>query len=411
MVPPLTEQWAATYFEVLAGVLIFALGIAALILQIALPSYLHTLAKRRRVWLIYSSVVLFVFLVSAFFLWLLHPTAEAPLTGVAALLAHLLVTGALAIIVLASLVFMRQVNRTVLVSRLKHECRRDLFSKRRFDDTLTTLIDIGQQSHAGYETGTVIDEMAALARFVLGVERNTSTCLIYRRAMNMIHAIRQWLLRLRFRYDGTTLEPIITGFEAVLLWGNEVGSPENFKAVAEEFKFLFRHAKEQGKAQGSGSSHDVLQLLRVAETLIVNALRMFPGDAQLHSIYFDLFEAADDAILARIRAPYLYRIGVVALAAGSPRLCIRALNTLLPADGSALTGEEGSGAELLGLMAHLWSCGDSGGKLFIRQRVMPLLEFSPDLDWCLERAIEYHLAVNNLDTAGLLIAAQAHRFQ
>ncbi|GAB4481889.1 MAG: hypothetical protein Kow00124_30110 [Anaerolineae bacterium] len=407
MIPPLTEQWAATYFEVLAGVLIFALGIAALILQIALPSYLRTLAKRRHVWWTYALMVLFVFAIAAFFLWLLHPTADAPLEDSAALVAHLLVTGTLAFIVLASLIFLRQIDRTVLVSSLKHECRHDLFWKRGFDETLGTLIDIGQQAHAGYETADVIKELVTLARFVLGIERDTSRCSVRRWIMNRLHVIRQYLLRLRFHYDGDDLKPILTGFEAVLLWGNETGSPENFKAVGETLKSLLEHLQKQG----NGPTPDTIYLLKVAETLTINAQRLFPQDGQLHGVYFNLFEVANDAVLTRIRAPFLYRIGEAALAAGSPRLCIRALNTLLPADGSALTGEEGSGAELLGLMAHLWSCGNGGGKVFIRRRLLPHLAFNPDLDGCLEHAIEYHLSVNNLDTAGLLVEARTHCFQ
>ncbi|MGF1504079.1 MAG: hypothetical protein ACFB51_02920 [Anaerolineae bacterium] len=372
MIPPLTEQWAATYLEVLAGVLVFALGVAALIIQLALPAFLLTLATRRGLWRRYTLSVTAIVGVVLVYVWALHPISDAPLTGLPALLGHALLSGALIAIVWMTVGYVRQVDSTRLVQSLVDECDVDLHRDSSFDDTLDSLIDIGGHAKAGFEKDRVISAMRQLADLVLD--------------------------KYELTYDGTTLKPLLFGLETVLGHVSMHGSRENFREAAGVIKHIMDRLPEAYR-----DSSDMADLLSVTTALTIVVMEQFPMDGRLPATYMDILDAAPD----ETSDLEMFRVGITALNTSQRshyayEFSVRALLALLPAEGT-LTGTEGNGAELLGLMAHLWFHNEGTRQLI--ENLLAVLEGRLTAS-AIDSAIGFHFSTTNFDTVDLLKRAR-----
>jgi hypothetical protein len=74
--PPLTESWAAVYFEVTAAILIFGVGLPSLVLQGIVHEDVRRIVYRHRKWLRLGIRFIFIFVfITLSFVWIFHPAA------------------------------------------------------------------------------------------------------------------------------------------------------------------------------------------------------------------------------------------------------------------------------------------------------------------------------------------------
>ena len=369
MIPPLTEQWAATYLEILVGIITFALGIATLVLQLALPAYLHTLATRRQIWRNFALTIMGGLICTFLFLWFLHPTADHAITGRWAFLAHSILTVVLLGLVVFSVRQIRQVDSTSLVRSLKDECILDISTgDHQFDDTLDTLIDIGRQAEAGFEKQQVLDGLNQMADYLLGEGVSY--------------------------YDGTTLMPVLIGFEAVLLQGNVPGSRDNFEETGKMFRQIISDIKKTDYNDGA----DVATLISVTMSMALTILDLRPRDTQLLYAFLEVLESVPS------KAPFneMHEIGVFALRAKNYDVMLRVFHDLQIFGGDDLL----SNPELVGLLSHMWYHNKGTGRL-VDHFLYAMEEGGEHLNEALNNAINYHFSTANFDTVDLLVKAQS----
>lgn len=369
----LNEDWISGYLGVIGGLLAFVIGVSALVLQLALPSYLETLMRRRRM-MSYTLMIMLVYLVMAIILIWIGPLNNSnTIGGIWVVLVNIGMTFTFVATVAYTYNQLRQINSSRIIESLLKECKNDLSLKGMFDDTLDTLIDIGGQSNAGFEKTRVLKALNALIIYVLDQYPN---------------------------YQGEKLKPIIRGFEEILVGGGVQGSRDNFSFAAQTLRHTIqRLCASNGKF---ADSPDMETAMHVCGLLAVSALQHFPESARE---FLETINAAEtqDRKTYILASASLRQIGITALYRDYFGIGVDALQKMLFWDDSDFEAEAESTADLLGLMSHIWEK-NQGGK----QLVAGLLSgfshrFTPSVADCLEMAVQYHFEQGNFDTHGYLL--------
>jgi len=367
MPPQLTEVWGGTYLQVLIVLLVFALGIPALILQIAVPENIRRiiLDRMKRTWwhLSWRRLIIALSIASLVFVWFLHPCSNGFLPTWKSYIAAIIIS----IVLFLTIQFWW---RMFLLGMPVREMavrimRRDLsgtYSKRWLLDEkiLDDLTHLGEQGTSGYEKELVIDSFDHLTEYVQNSER----------------------------YRGVELEDLIRGFETILTDKENQGSNRNFCLVCNILKRIQDNIKDRGLSSLTDASLTLQTLGR---------LGVFAIETKSESTALTFLEAvaSDNNVL--------FQMGLSALRARRSHIATAALTKLeaLAEQTPLLTPIKT--VHLFGLLSHFWTAGSS-----TRLRAKSFLFrmqgfFSPSLAECLKLAIEYHYNITNFDTADALV--------
>jgi hypothetical protein len=170
--PNLDETWASAYFQAAVAVLVFGVGLPALILQMIVPEDLRRIVRRRDGWMSGLWVlVIFSTAMALTFVWLLHPSPGPvrrllPWLGpdVDGPLAALAVTAALVGVALVLRLF-RKHRRNQVLRRLEGICLDWVKSKGIADEeALADIRYLGEHATARAERMDVLKSLELLAK-------------------------------------------------------------------------------------------------------------------------------------------------------------------------------------------------------------------------------------------------------
>ena len=206
---PLTEAWAAEYLEVIVNLLVFALGIPALILQFAVPEQLRIVSSRRLKWLRYSAFVISVLttLSALAFVWIreLHPYSSTSDSTNAGRAGASILTVVVVLILIFWLFQTKEHRRDAIVRRLQRRCRWGLRLRGFLPEScLLDLTYLGEQGDPGREKSQVLNAFDDLAARVQDREQ----------------------------YAGDGLADLVQGVETTVAGGAKTGDLNNFHQVA-----------------------------------------------------------------------------------------------------------------------------------------------------------------------------------
>jgi hypothetical protein len=380
--PPLTEAWAAEYLEVIVALLVFALGIPALILQFAVPDKLRLVSRTRLKVLRWSAfVVSFVMSLGALaFVWPLHPgSAGATLAEQVSRAddTHSRAGAAIIVfIVFLTLVFWliqtKEHCREAIIRSLRKCCmenirRRGILPER----TLADIVYLGEQGEPGHEKKQVLEALDGLAA---GVQS-------------------------REQYTGYELEGLIQGVETTTLGGARVGDLDNFLRAAE----VIEHILLRLQRPDLSAAPDTAIALWTLERLGVVSLALVPERAALAVLQVVASAAERQNGAFQFATERLFSIGRAALVDARCFLVAVAALSKLEASAERRTPLKGEvAADLLGLLAEFWASGDTA-----RRHARSVLErvaghFDPSLLDCMAAAIEHQYTTAHFDTADRL---------
>lgn len=374
----LTEAWAAEYLEVVITLLVFALGIPTLILQLAAPEETRVVLSqqlklvRRLTW-----AIGFVTLLGALtFVWLLHPFSSIDNSASALDGGHITANTVMTLVMLAVfftvLLQIRGYRRDGLVRYLHGQCKKSISKSGTLGErSLVDLVYLGEQGDPGRAKTQVIEVFNELAAQVQGREK----------------------------YAGEGLADLIHGIENTLVGGPKQGNLKNFEDATITLERVLLRLGDKGLSVAP----DAANALSTLERLGVAALKLDSGRAAIAALQVVASAAEGQSGASQFASERLFNIGMSALGDGRHYLiAIAALNKLEAlADQSApIQGE--MAADLLGLLAHFWTNGDTARRHARIVLARMDSRFTPSLEQCLQAAIEHQYRTAHFDTADKL---------
>jgi len=364
MPPQVTETWGSAYLQVLIVLLVFALGIPAIIFKMDVPEKIRAIMNRHGMfkWLFRLMILLTIACLS--FIWLFHACSGVSLSTWQNYISSIIVTVLLIFIVLTWWFILNGNLIERLVSHLENDLAIFFARERTIDDDtlaeLNDLVDLGEQGNAGDEKEMVLKALNRLAENVQGAKG----------------------------YQGVELEELIRGTERVIASREKPGSDSNFSLAGGILKRICQRANENSSPfyldadlalKGLGRL-GVMAIDRRSEAVAQGLLEALSGNSQK---VFEFGKAA-------LRAQYF----LLALAA------LSRLETLAEKPGP----NDVNISALLGLVAYFHAAGGSA-----RQRAELSLSqspevFVPSLPKCLQNAYEYYYSLADYETADQLLA-------
>jgi len=318
--PQLTEVWASAYFQVLAALLVFAFGIPALAVQLAVPEdirlvlYRHTSARR----LYFLGMIVLALLlcgVALFFVWSLHPCVGGSCELWKEWLGGTLVTVAFVAAVLSWWFTVLVLSRQLFVAMIRDKVTKALSSSDGGDgsELVEDFVGLGERSERGFQKDLLIKAVGCIARNVQGSPG----------------------------YTGSEMCPLLRRFPRVLVSAGSAGSEDNYNLGVRVLRdALARSRHPQFAPLDSMVAHEALAEL--ARGAVRNGFSL----------------AVDSAIEAVAQhPPTVLAIGSVALEAGEFPAALSALDFLQRVTDAKRADQEEL-VYLMGMVACFWVRGD-----------------------------------------------------
>jgi len=401
---PLTEGWVTQYLEIVITLLVFALGLPALILQLAAPEEARVILSQRLklvqriTWFLGFAALICVLT----FIWI-HPysseyqgASDVPssqskvlvspwkwLENTAGNLFHspaqysnvITITMTLVVIVVFFfvLVQIRGYRRDGLINNLNKKCQKSVRDRGIIPEVhLMDLIYLGEQGDPGHAKTEVLDSFDDLA-------------------------VR---LQKHSKYAGEGLAELVRGIEHTLVSGAKVGNSKNFHHANRILEGILLRLRSRDLS----AAPDAAIVLSTLERLGTAALTLGSKRASIGTLQVIAAAAEGPNGAFKFASETLFKIGTAALTDGEHFLvAVAALSKLqaLAEQRIPLKGEVA--ADLLGLLAHFCANGRTA-----RRHALSILDrmegsFDSSLEDCIEAAIEHQYWTAQFDTADKLI--------
>ncbi|MCL5037433.1 MAG: hypothetical protein M1269_10000 [Chloroflexi bacterium] len=372
MYPGLTEGWASAYIAILIPLLIFMLG-ATFALQTTVPEdlqcYIHS---RQKLWFYYIPMAALVLVVICF-IWLFHPTQEKPVSQTQ----HLISAFGMTIIFILLIIFwvlgFRELQhpREKIVQRLENESARTILHKGFLEEkSLNDIIYLGKRGETGYDKGLSINAFGNLAK----------------------------KLQESDKYRGAGLEQLVMGIEEILIDGENKGNDSNFCQAAEVLKDILLHLENRNLL----SSSDTELTLRTLERLGIATIKLCSDSTMI--TFLEVIKRASELGDVKLEQAIqtISLLGSLALDSKKYLIAAAALSKLEALAEQNLPVTADKNVDLLGLLAHFWTAGETTRKQAKETLSLFKNSFSPSLRECLISAIKIYTTITQFDTADKL---------
>ncbi len=396
-VPILTESWAAVYLEVVVAILVFGVGLPALILQTIVSDDIRRVAERHGLVRNRTSVVcICIALVAALLLvWLLHPYATTPGAppqipvrnlpwGDTERSVYYLANSLVTVVLFTAVVFwLLQISyrRSSLAGHIQKECRDYIRRTRDLAEVpprslLDDLVYLGQHGEPASERECVFAALRELAREVRnhqGYDGDGLDLLVQatERAVNQAQDIGT------FRQGAEILASIVKGDENTV---PEAGSTSRLRrgldGIGNGLAWWWASMRYGRPSSGSplvhqkrsdlSTSSDVAAALRALQRIGLLSLERGFEPVAL-SIVDTVASAAQEAAgLSTGASRLLFHMGTTALGSGRMTCAVQALNKLEALREQCADENSEETGNYLGLLAHFWAVGPAGQR-YVRQ--------------------------------------------
>jgi hypothetical protein len=375
--PKLTEAWASAYLQILFGMLVFAIGLPALITQLIVQEDIRQIVQRWHTWFCVALCIP-ILIALLLFVWLLHPTggeapgSPAPTSSAAydfgSNFAALLLT-VIPFFSLALFLLLRLYRREAIVGFLTKKLLGSFAAKGRFDRrSVQDLLYLGEKGAAGREKNLVLD---AIKELVSAAAKSD-------------------------KYRGDQLDEILHGLPVILANPERPGDDGNFGKAA--------HILEQVKEHLPQGDHLSTRDQGTADSMLIslgkNAVRLQLANAPFTFVQFAELGEQDMLFEIGLGALRLHRFDLAVAA-------LRQLEAMAATKGSLSASDDETTGYLLGLLAHFAMQGYST----CRQAEQGLADIkdsaNPSLSACLESAVNFHYESLRFDTADHLVKLQS----
>ncbi|TKJ41161.1 hypothetical protein CEE37_05700 [candidate division LCP-89 bacterium B3_LCP] len=360
MAPQLTAPWATAYLQVIVMLLVFALGIPALLFQLSIPGEIHRIIRRRMKMRWLFILMIFMVFASILFIWVLHPCGSASLTNDMCFYAALIITSIIALILAFWIHQFRRSVREKIVVQLTKISKKSINKKNTVDaPSLADLVYLGERGKPGDEKSSIIDAINGLAEVIQSDQK----------------------------YDGTSLEDVINGIEAILVDRENQGSDKNFLDALET---LIGINTRLGDRQLSNRFDAYVTNMALSNIGIISV------QTKSESTALTFLEAVRD------NPNSLFKMGVAALEAEKFQIATHALNRLEAIAEREDKIKSKGNENLFGMLAHFWVRKGSARRR--AQLFFTRMEgsFEPSLRDCITGATEYHYTFADFTTADAL---------
>lgn len=386
--PHLTESWAGAYFQVTTAILIFGVGLPALVLQAIVHEDVRRIVYRHRKWLRFGLYFIFIFaFITLSFIWIFHPDDSLPsaaglrdspavvtarqdtsIIASSTSFSDAASSGIMTLVILSLLPFsywLASYRRDRVLNYLGKKCKRKIIRTGSPDEEmLADLQYLGEQGNAGIEKEQTLKILGQLA--------------------NQIQKQKN--------YKGNGLEPILRAIEVTLLGGDV----ENFSRASKIFQRLIIKLQQGEHTEAS----DMGAILRVLQRVGGMALEVESELAALAilDIITLVGQGTDGAF--HLNNPILFELGVKALEKRRFLFAVAVLNRLetMIIQERALTPAKS--VNYLGLLAHFWNAGTAAkerARLSLKNHNCQSI-----LQESLLAAKKYHTAMTQFETVDKL---------
>lgn len=361
----LTESWGGIYLQIMVGLLVFALGIPALILQISMPPDVQRVAMRRggqSTGLMFGMMLFYVAL-ACLFMWVFHPWQRGKVATLTDWIAGGSVTAALLLTIGLWWQQSKWNVREKLIRRLELRLLPSYptsIGALEGSNKLADLIYLGQKGDSGHDKELAIQAICRLSRYIVDL----------------------------LSYRGNRLQPLIEGLELIASDSDPRPNNENVNSIRRVLIELRARIVDRGYPD----SADEAVVLRTLGRLGVTAAK--EGDLS-NSLMF--VEALSDC------AESLFEIGIAALQSDRSLIALSAFRKL--SDGTRFVDSDIHEQALLGLAAHFWAATETGKQVIeaeLRSKFLIGLPIS------LAGAVDYFRGTGAFATADLLKHMQAN---
>lgn len=370
--PSLTESWAAVYFEVTAGILIFGVGLPSLVLQGIVHEDVRRIVYRHRKWLRLGIFFIFVFaFIALSFVWIFHPAAQDQSNRyISTGLINTLSAGIMTVVILSLVPFsywLGSYRRDRLLNYLGKKCKNRIRRAGSPDEAmLADLRYLGEQGEAGLEKDHALKILEQLANEI----------------------------QKRIAYSGNGLESIVQAIEATLYSGDV----KNFLYATQILQKLIIRLQQKNLADAP----DMGAILRVLQRVGGMALELDSELAALaiRDIVSLVGQKTDGAF--QLSNAILFELGVKSLEKKRFLFAVAILSrleTMIMID-SPLKPEKA--VNYFGLLAHFWYAG-----VAVKERArlsLKKLQGQAEIRECLQTAKKHHAAQTQFDTVDKLDA-------
>lgn len=383
--PKLTEAWASAYLQILFGMLVFAIGIPALITQLIVQEDIRQIAQRRHTFF-WVGVCIPILLASLLFVWLIHPTGDdrpaaantpaasrsapggeqagSPPFDLSSNIAAFIIT-VTPLFSLALFFLLRGYEREAIVKGIRKKLLGSLSANGCLDERkLGDLLYLGEKGKAGREKDLVLEAI----KEIVEVARQSA------------------------KYKGDQLDELLHGLRVMLANQEKPGDDGNFDKAA----YILQRVKDEFPTGDHLSTRDNRRADDMLKLLGTAAVGL-----ELASAPFTFLQFAGVC-----EQDMVFEIGLSALRMRRFDLAVAALGRL-----EAMAAERGSlsaradetTAHLLGLLAHFAAYSFSTCRQ--AERVLHAVEAScsPSLSACLDYAFDFHYEGLQFDTSDSLV--------
>jgi hypothetical protein len=420
--PVLSEQWATTYLQILFGLMVFALGIPALAFELIVQEDVRHVVQRRwhlKVWL---ALVFMLFISSILFVWLLHPlqdgrgltpveppppataaegqpqpqpggggsattgndnAAKATLPrGMDAWAWKMSFAAALLLTLVPSLTFVGgwilfdRCRRVKVVASVAKSLTQSYERRKILDETdLEDLLYLGTHGKAGRQKAIVLE---VINRMATTVQESPSG------------------------YNGSELEDLIRGIQAVLRYESQRGNDENFTSAAAILKNIWFRLSKNNHTYSS----DATATLDTLKELGIFAVKHRTEPTAL--IYVEEAAASDSDILfemgvaaLEVRHFFIASAALVKLESLASEILIGdgALDGVMMPRVQARDSPQDVKANLIGLLAHFSASGVSARRRALLSFQTNAEYFMPSRTNAFNEAFEYHYDMARYETS------------
>jgi hypothetical protein len=346
-------------FDAIGSLLIFLIGIPALVIQSISPEIRHVVVKRWQ-WLLLDTGAPVVVAVVVVGLGLLVSWAGD--------WRWVLVVGALFLIATytAIRILYRYGRRSVVIRCLEKEVFQSR-AGRLIETSLVDLVELGKQSEPGQDKELVLESLYRLAARMCGLPG----------------------------YRGDRLEGLILGLVDVLTANTQPGNAQNFNTAAQILQHITKSAKE--------SSVDVLWAVQALGTL-GQATLIHIGPVSIRATSMKYVQALGMTVHQHPAnttdvSQALFEVGVVAVRERQILIAMSALAELLILVQANKPAREELVTDLLGLSAHFWLAGDTARE-YVRRRLAEIVDaLATSLEEALEAARHHCAQTTQFPTA------------
>ncbi|NOU16976.1 MAG: hypothetical protein HOO91_05395 [Bacteroidales bacterium] len=326
MYPQISEAWGSGYMQVIVTLLVFALGIPAIIYSLFIPENIKKIVYKREKRFWFNSFIIYIVFSILMFVWILHPCPDKVLNENLNLLTGLILTS---VIIIICINFLRRLSKNIGEKTVKKiyfefekqykKTNRKIKTRTIENEALYDLIDLGIYANSGHEKQLIIENLKKISNLILDNKP----------------------------YKTQSLDDIIYGIEKIVLDKNKPGNDDDVIEAVNFYKFIIDRLKESGE---NGDFDKELVLARICN-IAVKTINYVSDDTTFIIL---------NIIKNYKKSEWIFNVGLVGMQNKKYIIALSVLSSLEELVELAGDKHNQDTYYLVGMISYFWFDGNSG---------------------------------------------------